>query len=294
MSKKKDVYRDPIYGIAHFHDPAIVRIMQKHDLSYKISESMRIIARKSAQRLKSIQGNKPRFFHTRFNIETLTTSPLMCFPHFMDMTEFLKNWFLTRDEQEKQVVTSLQRTKFEAQSKFCNALFLLLQETARASSLSPKPLSGIYSWYLQRDSIINQTCTVPVNDGNQQYIVIELTNGQKIKIDRNFLDINHVFKHDDFERVIESTPSLYKQPKPVEIIETPKKNFNTHVTKIISEVSLPQAPRRNNDSVILSGTFNYKKLHDRLQEQRRQERETEIIALTTRYGRKEDVSVLQH
>ena len=75
---------------------------------------MRIITRKSVQRLKSIQGNKSRFFHTRFNIETLMTSPLICFPHFMDMIEFQKNLFLTRDEQEKQVMTLFQCTKFEA------------------------------------------------------------------------------------------------------------------------------------------------------------------------------------
>ena len=294
MSTKKEVYRDPIYGIPHFHDPAIARIMRKHDPNYHITESMKLIARQSAQRLKSVQGNKPRFLHTRFNIETLTTSPLMCFPHFVDMTEFLKSWFSTKSDREKQIVTSTQRATFEAQNKFCDALFLLLQETVRASPISPKPLSGIYNWYLQRDAIINQTRTLTVNEGNQQYIVIELTNGQELKIDRRFLDINHVFKQNDFERAIESTPNLYKQPKPVERVDPPKKKINTHVTRIISDVSLPQALRKNNEPVLLSETFNYQRFHERLQEQRKQERETEIIALATRYRKKEEVMAVRH
>jgi hypothetical protein len=149
----------------------------KHDPSYHVSESMKYIFVKSDQRLRGVQGNKPKYLHRRFNMDTLTTSALMAFPHFQDMTAYLSRWFAGRESRHSAAVTSNQRATFHAQERFSNGLFLLLQESARAAPVSPKPLKGIYNWYLQRDSVINQSRAVERKAGLEEYVVIELSNG---------------------------------------------------------------------------------------------------------------------
>jgi hypothetical protein len=160
----------------------------KHDPSFHLSKSMKRISFKSEQRLRALRGSKAKFLHSRFNLDVLTTSPLMAFPHFQDMTAYLTGWFETRDTRQKKALHSHHRATFHAQERFSNGLFLLLQESARAAPLSPTPLKGIYNWYLQRDSVINQNTTIEKKPDLDEFIVIELGNGQEIRIPKMLID----------------------------------------------------------------------------------------------------------
>jgi hypothetical protein len=273
------VYRDPIYGIPHFHDPGLTRIMRKHDPSYQISESMKLLFAKSDQRFRAIQGSKPRCLHSRFNIEALTTSPLLAFPHFMDMTDYLQRWFDTRDKRLKDAVTLSQRATFEAQQNFSKALFLLLQEASRASPVSPKPLKGIYNWYLQRDSVINASRTVEKEVDLDADIIIELLDGDKIAVPRYVLDasklgeVAELFLPDQLETAwahVPVDPPPEPPPKPV-----PKREKEPEV---ICMALPPAQMKRTASSLSRRGTFNYDAFHEEMVEQRKADRDVAAIA----------------
>jgi hypothetical protein len=88
----------------------------------------------------------------------------------------------------KSAVTSNQRAAFQAHDRFSTGLFQLLQECARTAPLSPKPLKGIYNWYLQRDSVITQNGPLERKSGVDKYVVIELSNGQELRVPRSLLE----------------------------------------------------------------------------------------------------------
>jgi hypothetical protein len=58
---------------------------------------MRLIFVQSHPRLRALEGRKPKYIHGRFNIDALTMSPFMAFPHFQAMTSYLTHWFDTRE-----------------------------------------------------------------------------------------------------------------------------------------------------------------------------------------------------
>ena len=289
-----DVYRDPIYGIPHFHDPAIARIHWKHDPSYQVSQAMKTIYIKSSQRLRSVSSNPPKFIHSRFNIETLQKSPLICFPHFQDMTNFLANWFSTRDAKRKEAVNSSLRATYEAQNKFCDALFLLLQETSRASPISPKPLKGIYNWYLQRDSVISQTRTVEQKAGDDRFIVLELTDGRKIQVPRRYFDINQVFDRSMFDQ-----ESISKKMEEIPLETEPEVNVKTvksrpHKVKLITSPKIPPKKKhqQTTPNSFYEAPFDYEAFHARMEEQRKSEREVDLMAKTLLYKHKHNLFIL--
>ena len=290
--KKDDVYRDPIYGIPHFHDPAILRIMQKHDPKYQINQSMKSIALKSRQRVKAVSSNKPRFLHTRFNIETLTTSPLMCFPHFQDMTSFLQTWFETRHQKEKELVTSNQKLIFQELSKFCDALFLLLQETARAQPLNPKPLIGIYDWYLQRDAIIYQSRQTTQQDQKSQMITIELTNGQVVEINKAYLDVNQVLAGSDKWHEIAARNVHPPPPKPVVEEKVVPKRSGTHIARIIKDPVFPKPIQQPQETFLIYEDFDYPAFHKKLVEQREAEKDVDRLAKAEREKKRLEIKQL--
>ena len=290
--KKNEVYKDPIYGIPHFHDPALLRIIQKHDPNYQINQSMKAIALRSKQRVRAVSANKPKYLHTRFNIETLTTSPLMCFPHFQDMTNFLMNWFETKDKKEKELVTSNQKLIFQEYAKFCNALFLLLQETARAQPLSPKPLIGIYSWYLQRDAIIYQSRSTTQQDQKSQFITIELTNGQVVEINKAYLDVNQVLANSD--KWHDKALSQIGKPIPPPVVEEKviPKRTGSKITRIIKDPILPKPIKQPQETFLLYEDFDYPALHKRLVEERQAEIDVDRLAKAERDRKKEEIKGL--
>ena len=289
---KGDVYRDPIYGIPHFHDPAIMRIIQKHDPNYQINQSMKAIALKSQQRLRTVSVNKPRFLHRRFNIETLITSPLMCFPHFEDMTFFLMRWFKTKAQKEKELVTSNQKATFSAMSKFCDSLFLLLQETARAAPLSPKPLIGIYNWYLQRDTIIYQARTQTTQDQKSEYITIELTNGDVVEIKKAFLDVKQVLiSNEEVKKII--VDSFCKEEPRKEVKETVvKKRSGSKQTRILRDPILTKPLPRSNETFMYSDDFDYPAFHKKLVAERQAEKDVDRIANEEKIRRRNEIKEL--
>jgi hypothetical protein len=225
----------------------------KHDPSYLVSKSMKHISVKSDQRLHALRGNKAKFLHARFNLDVLTTSPLMAFPHFQDMTAYLTRWFETRDERQKKALNSHQRATFRAQERFSNGLFLLLQESARAAPVSPKPLKGIYNWYLLRDSVINQNTTVEKKTGLEEFVVIELSNGQEIRIPRMLIDpartteIEALFRPEAIKyrlRKIEVDPEAEFEVPPQPVVD--KKTeviISTELAPPLKKAVVPQARR---------------------------------------------------
>lgn len=290
QKKPKEVYKDPIYGIPHFHDPALSRLIRKHDPSYQVAESMRTLYVKSQQRLRTVKANKPKYLHTRFNIDTLRTSPLMCMPHFEDMTDFLARWFESRDKRKSAAVTTTQQATFVAQEKFCTALFLLLQETARATPLTPAPLKGIYNWYLQRDSVINQSRTIDRNPGDDAFYVIELTNGKKIKVPKSIFDPNVVFDQSIFDpdRMQEEMRNIKPEPKPSE--NDGNKRAGAHRPDIITSTSMTKPPKKQPNAHSVMPTFNYDEFHAQMVEQRQSERDTDLIANFYKEKRRKEIS----
>jgi hypothetical protein len=288
------VYRDPIYGIPHFHDPGLSRIVMKHDPSYHVSESMKIIFVKSDQRLRAIQGNRPKYLHSRFNMDTLTTSPLMVFPHFQDMTAYLGRWFNDKDARQKSALTSHQRATFQAQERFSNGLFLLLQESARAAPVSPKPLKGIYNWYLQRDSVINQSRTIEKKVGLDEFVVIELSNGQEIRVPRSLLDssrigeIESLFNPQALKRKLEQ---IEIDPPPE--IQTPPIAMRTKQTEVITSTTLAPTQKRGTSAMLKRPTFDFDQLHSELEEQRRSDRDVAAIARIMGERRRTEITRLE-
>jgi hypothetical protein len=246
--------------------------MMKHDPSYHVAQSMKLIFVKSSQRLRSVQANKPKYLHSRFNIRTLTTSPLMVFPHFEDMTEYLSRWFLHRDDKQRAVKTSSQRALFDAQDRFANALFLLLQESARANPISPKPLKGIYNWYLERDSVITSTRTFQPRSGVDDFLVIELSNGKEIRIPRSLLDFDSacdkicaLFDPKALSERFKDVPLDDPVLPPPERAPTPP-----HHTEIIAEVSSsPQQKRTLGQTRKFA--FNFERFNQEMDKQKKAE-----------------------
>ena len=288
--KKNEPYKDPIYGIPHFHDPALCRIIRKHDPSYQVSLSMRQLFIKSQQRLKMVKANRPKYIHTAYNIETLKTSPLLCFPHFEEMTEFLTAWFATIDRRRMEAKTSTQISTFNAQAKFCKGLFLLLQEAARAAPLSPAPLRGIYNWYLQRDTVINQNRTVEPNKENEQFFVVELLNGNKVKVLKSLLDYNNIWekanKSPEEINAILNSIEPEKEPEPEPVIEPVYRKE----VKIIHETFPIRHPKRSLTSAISTSPFDYDKFHEEMERQRRDEKQTAFIAQAIAHQRRCDIT----
>jgi hypothetical protein len=256
---------------------------------------MKIIFVKSDQRLRAIQGNKPKCLHTRFNMDTLTTSPLMGFPHFQDMTEYLSRWFASRDFRQKNVFTSHQRATFQAQERFSRGLFLLLQESARAAPLSPKPLKGIYNWYLQRDSVINQSRTVERKTGLDEFIVIEMSNGQEVRVPRALLDgsqaaeIEALFdpacvKEKFREIEVDVQPESEAEPTP--IVE--------RQVEVITSVVLPSPLKKGiPSSWMRRPTFDFDQFHAELEGQRQGDQDVAAIAKIVRERRRAEILQLE-
>lgn len=288
--KQQDVYKDPIYGIPHFHDPALCRIIRKHDPSFQVSKSIKTLYVKSQQRLKTVQANKPRYMHSAYNIETLKTSPLMCFPHFEEMTEFLSRWFETESKRQEDAKTTTQIATFNAQKRFCKGLFLLLQETARASPLSPSPLKGIYNWYLQRDSVINQSRTIDKNQADEGYYVVEMMNGKKIRVPKSVFDFEEIKRQSILtpEQMDQLLQSIQPDEKPV-IEEEVKKPDRPPVT-VITETHPIRIPKKPATFIEYDKTFDYNAFHQFMERQRQSERETDLIAQQARKIRKRDIS----
>ena len=288
----QDVYRDPVYGIPHFHDPALSRIMMKHDPSYQVSRSMKMIFVKSSQRLRAVRANKPKYLHTRFNIDTLLTSPLMVFPHFQDMTDYISRWFMSREARQKAALTSNQRATFVAQERFVNSLFLLLQESARASPVSPTPLKGIYNWYLQRDTVIDSSRMVEKKVGLDEFFIVEMSNGQEIRVPRNLvspermLDLESIFTRENIAETMKEVPVYVEPPPPVIPPKIKKRKID-----IITKTSNVAVPRRVSSSTSeLKLKFDYESYHRELVARRQAERDVDAIAQNVRKKRLYELS----
>lgn len=291
--KTREVYRDPIYGIPHFHDPAISRITMKHDPSYQVSKSMKMIYVKSSQRLRAVRANKPKYLHTRFNIDTLLTSPLMIFPHFQDMTDYLSQWFTNRDARQAKAITSKQKERFNAQDRFANSLFLLLQESARSSPVSSKPLRGIYNWYLQRDSVINSSKTMERKAGIDEFFIIELNNGQEIRVPRHLMDvermcadIDSLFTDENLTKTLREVPVEEAVPPAIIARRTPRKKV-----EIITGRTQKPVPRRATSTLDKRPSkFDYDKFHEEMERRRQDERDVDAMAAIMYDRRRDEIS----
>ena len=266
--------------------------MFKHDPSYKVQKSIKQLLVKSKQRLIAAKNRNPKYLHSRFNIETLTQSPLMGFPHFVEMTQFLIHWFEVKDLKFKSAITSTQKSTFEAQKKFSNSLFFFLQETAKASPISSKPLSGIYNWFLQKDTLIHQNRIINQNESDSQFLIIELLNGKEIRIDKKLLDLEHVFNLSS----LNTANSLDLKNSPIKLRskqeENPQEIKIQRKIQILTDSTLPGPAKKILDPVILSETFNFTEFHNEMEKNRKEERETELIALAARNKRKEEIKTL--
>jgi hypothetical protein len=224
-------------------------------------------------------------------MEALTTSPLLAFPHFIDMTDYLRRWFDTRDKRLKDAVTLSQRATYEAQQNFSKALFLLLQEASRVSPVSPKPLKGIYNWYLQRDSVINASRAVEKDVDLEADIVIEMLDGDKIAVPRYVLDASRVgevadlFLPDHLETAwahvpVDPPPAPPQQPAPKREKEP----------EVICVTSPPAQMKRTASSLARRATFNYDAFHQEMVEQRKADRDVAAIARIMRQRRQAEIA----
>ena len=282
---KNAVYKDPIYGIPHCHEPALRVIMDKRDIYKQMNDSMRLMTRKSSLRLRKVQAGKPRYTHNRFDIETLLGSPLMCFPHFQEMASFLMKWFDTKESRRLEVTNKglSQQAKYEAISKFCDSLFLLLQEAVRSNPLTPQPLSGIYKWFLNRDIMIQQSKQINLKTQDLPYILIELPSGEEVHVLKKNLDCNQVFPKDKFTPEYLSqikTPPRQKKPKlqPIEE-EVVMPVSKTRVLRGDSTIPLVREPKKE---PLLYDKIDMKQLHQRLRRERQDEKDADKILKTFR------------
>jgi hypothetical protein len=238
-----------------------------------------------------MQTHRPRVIHGRFNMTTLQNSPLMCFPHFAEMTTFLTRWFDSRDLRKAAALTTTQQATFEAQEQFCKGLFILLQETARAAPVSPKPLRYIYSWYLQRDLIINQARAVERGPTDDAFFVIELANGDKIKIAKELIDSDRMFDTEMFEReaIARKLREIPVDPIPEEedIVE---EAVNTHHALVVTE-TFPGRVAKRTPRIVRPGlhNFDYDLLHEELEAARRDERSTAQAAQEAKVRRRSEI-----
>lgn len=217
----------------------------------------------------------------------------MIFPHFQDMTDYLRRWFTNRDALQSTAITSKQKAKFNAQDRFANSLFLLLQESARASPVSSKPLRGIYNWYLQRDSIINSNKTIERKAGIDEFIIIELSNGKEIRVPRYLMDsermcadIDSLFTDDNLARSMKEAPIEEAPPPAIITRKSPKKKI-----EIITNTTQKSTPKRAVSALDKSPTkFDYEKFHEEMVTRRQDERDCAAMARIMRDRRREEIT----
>ncbi|OHT02330.1 hypothetical protein TRFO_07154 [Tritrichomonas foetus] len=250
---------------------------------------MKALYFKSQQRLKTVMANKPRYIHTAYNIETLRTSPLMCFPHFEEMTDFLSRWFDTEAKRQSEAKTTTQIATFDAQKRFCKGLFLLMQETARASPLSVGPLKGIYNWYLQRDSVINQSRAIDKNTADEGYYVVEMINGKKIRVSKDCFDFDTIinkaiYSQEQMDAIIQSI-----QPDTPEEVDEMTKKPNRRKVTLVTETFPKRTMKKTTPSFEYDTKFDYDAFHAYMEEQRQAERDTDRIAQKEANKRRHDI-----
>jgi hypothetical protein len=204
------------------------------------------------------------------------------------MAAFIMNWFETKNEKEKKLITSNQRLTFTAYSNFCETLFLLLQEIVRATPLTPKPLIGIYNWYLQRDTIISQVRSNTQQE-NSSVIRIELMNGEMIEINKAFLDTNQVLSGSEkWNDMI--LKQIKKSEKPVvKAGPAVKKRSGLKPTMIITEPVFSKPISQAPETFRLNENFDYAKFHKKLVEQREDEKQVDLIANLSKRKKKEEI-----
>jgi hypothetical protein len=283
--KPREVYRDPIFGIPHYHEPALSRLIRKHDAATQISEDLRAHFAKSERRLRAVQTNKPRFMHTRFNIEALAFSPLLCLPHFSTMYNYLRIWFECRENRQLAAITKAQQAKFDAQEKFSRGLFLLLQDIARSAPLDPKPLRFVYLWYLQRDSVIDQSrmSDRPVTDDG--FWSVELADGQTLRVPRKLIDAPSLLPQSMFDMGILTEQMKTIELSPPPIIEEPIIEVRKHHAQILTE-TFPNVPfKRAQPPRQVSLSFDYESFHKEMVEQRKSDADTAVLARAARTRR---------
>jgi hypothetical protein len=224
-------------------------------------------------------------------MEVLTTSPLRCFPHFEDMLVFLRQSFDSREERRSAAVTTTQQATFEAEEKFCRGLFLLLQETARAHPLSPKPLRYIYKWYLQRDSIINQSRSIERDPEDEEFLVIEFADGEKLRTPKSLLWQAGVldqgmFSDPEIARKMAMVP-LDPPPPVEEVIEEGER----HRPTLVCETFLTRPTKRSQQVIRPVGvSFNYEDFHAEMATRRSEDVVTRDLAQLARTRRLADIS----
>jgi hypothetical protein len=289
----REPYRDPIFGIPHYHDPALNRLISKSTPSSVLDESIRLLDRSSTRHLRTLQAHRPRVLHRRFNICTLQNSPLMCFPHFEEMAAFLARWFESRELRKQAAITTTQQATFEAQEQFCRGLFILLQEATRGAPVSPKPLRYIYRWYLQKDLIINQARAVERASSDDAFFVIELADGETIKISKGLIDSHRMFDTEMFESEAISRQlreiSVDPVPEEEEIVE---EVVNTHRAVIVTE-TFPGRVAKRAPMIVRPGihNFDYDSLHEELEAVRRDEQSTAQVACEAKLRRRSEILI---
>ena len=287
--KQEAIYKDPIFGVAHNHDPTLQVIINKRDPIRQMNESMRQMTLKSQMRLKHVQNSKPRYMHTRFNIDALKSSPLMCFPHFEEMVKFLISWYNNRGRLKQEMAGRgiSQQATFNAKERFCDSLFLLLQEASKANPLVPAPLAGIYKWFLNRDTMIQQSKQINLQSQDLPYILIELPNGEEVHVMKKNLDFNQVapkqaFRTDNLMRVYDEAKVIHDEEEEI-IIE---REIPVSKARILRDVNIKPLPKEEKKDPLLYDKFDYHKLHERLKREREEEKEVDAIAdsLIRRYS----------
>lgn len=217
----------------------------------------------------------------------------MIFPHFQDMTDYLSRWFTNRNARQATAITSKQKARFNAQDRFANSLFLLLQESARSSPVSSKPLRGIYNWYLQRDSIINSSKTMERKPGIDEFFIIELNNGQEIRVPRYLMDsdqmcsdIDSLFTEDNLMRTLREVPIEEAPPPAIITRKTPRKKV-----EIITGPTQKPVPRRATSTLDKRPSkFDYDKFHEEMETRRKDERDVAAMARIMRDRRRDEIS----
>jgi hypothetical protein len=224
-------------------------------------------------------------------MDVLTTSPLRCFPHFEAMLTFLTQSSDSREERRSAAVTLTQQATFEAEEKFGRGLFLLLQETARANPLSPKPLRYIYKWYLQRDSIINQSRSVERDPEDEEFLVIEFADGEKLRTPKALLSQGGVldrgmFSASEIARKMAMVPIEPPPPVAEDVDEGER-----HMPELVCETFVTRATKRSQLITRPVGlSFNYEDFHVQMAAKRSEDAVTQRLAQLARARRLADIS----
>jgi hypothetical protein len=151
-------------------------------------------------------------------------------------------------------------------------------------------LRYIYKWYLQRDSIINQSRSVERDPEDQEFLIIEFADGEKLRTPKVLLSQGGVldrgmFSPPEIARKMAMVP-IEPPPPVVEEVDEGER----HRPTLVCEPFVPRATKRSQLITRPVGLmFNYEDFHAEMAAKRNEDTVTRDLARLARARRLADI-----